>query len=435
MPRWLANPIAAVKSTKGYGYIRKVRGAIKTKLNWLYSSYRRSRSRATFIAVTGSSAKTTSVALLSHILSVTAKTKTQVESNSFGPTWDTLADLQDAKYVVMELGTNTPGDVPKMAAVVRPNIAIITMVGLEHYSAFRSKEAVAKEKASLVAALPVDGLAILNRDDPNVLAMAQQTKARVVTFGMPGADYSYHDVSLAGPAILAFTLTFRDRRIRLQTQLTGAHNTLAVSAAVACALEMGVPETTIVERVASFKPVFTRLSVHPMKNGPTFILDTKKAPYESLPLCLQVLASCEAPRKRFVLGQISDFRGNPAAKYRDTYRDALKIADAVVFVGENAKRSKATEAEIEQGRFAGFADVGEASRYIKATAVPGEIILVKGSKNLHLERLMLDWQADVQCWPNACGVAGHCLDCGLYSIPFADHGGKGSKLPRKVRGK
>jgi len=407
--------------------------SLKKELKRNYARFKRSGSKATYIAVTGSSAKSTTVALLSHILSATAKVKTQVLANDAAGTWKTLASVsREHDYVVLELGTKAPGVILTLARVVRPDIAIITLVGLEHYAAFRSKDAIAKEKGSLVEGLPRNGLAILNGDDPRVVAMSNLTTARVVTFGKSEGDYSQDELISTAPGRLAFTLKHGDRKSRLQTRLSGAHNCLAVSAAAACALELGVSDETVIERVASFEPVFGRLSLHAIDGGPTFILDTVKAPYYSIALVLDVLRDCIALRKRFVLGQISDFAGNPRPKYRDTYRAARDVADQVIFVGEHSHRSMATSDEIEAGKFIAFSNVKELSNYIKSTAVAGEVILLKSSGNLHLERVMLDWKTEIRCWPNRCGLGRDCMRCGRYNTPFAEHRGKTARFIRGV---
>jgi UDP-N-acetylmuramoyl-tripeptide--D-alanyl-D-alanine ligase len=412
-----------------YASFRKARRALKNELRRNYARFKRSRSKATFVAVTGSSAKTTTVALLSHILSGTAKVKTQAGDNGLLSTLQTLGNVRrEHDYVVCEIGAAGPGTLKPIFDLIKPSVGIVTLVGLEHYTAFRSKEAVAKEKGALVEVLPQSGLAILNKDDARVLAMQDLTKARVVTFGQSEADYSNDELISTALGGLAFMLTHRDRQIRLETRLTGAHNRLAVSAAAACALELGVSEDTVIERVASFEPVFGRLSIHAIDGGPTFILDTAKAPYHSITLSIEVLRDCIAPRKRFVLGQLADFAGNPNPKYRDTYRAARDVADQVIFVGGNSHRSKATREEIEAGKFIAFSTAEELSKYIKSTAIAGEVILLKSSKNLHLERVALDWTTDVKCWSDACGVAWGCLDCGLYNTSFAEHRGKAAKL-------
>jgi UDP-N-acetylmuramoyl-tripeptide--D-alanyl-D-alanine ligase len=368
--------------------------------------------------------------LLSHILESTKKVRAQSIKNGVANTVKTLGALEnDEACVVLEIGTAGPGQIAEAAKFVRPDVAIVTLVALEHYSVFRNLANVAKEKSSLVKALPPDGLAILNKDDPNVLAMAQSTSARVVTFGKQGADYEQADIDARVPGALALTLKYSGKQLRLKTRLTGAHNCLAVSAAAACALELGIPEAAVINGVASFDPVFGRLTVHKINYGPTFLLDTLKAPYHSLSLALDTLRSSTATRKRLVLGNISDYQGNPFPKYRDTYRAAAAIVDQVIIVGPNSHRSGATKDDIESKRLVTFVNVEDASRYIKATAVEDELILVKGSGNLHLERIFLDFETGVQCWPNDCGIKVPCTDCGLFRHPFYEHSGK---VPRRA---
>jgi UDP-N-acetylmuramoyl-tripeptide--D-alanyl-D-alanine ligase len=258
--------------------------------------------------------------------------------------------------------------------------------------------------------------------------MSKLTAARIVTFGKCGADYTFDEVISATPGELAFTLNCRGRTLLLKTRLTGAHNCLAVSAAAACALELGIPDAIIRERVGNFEPIFGRLSVHKLESGPTFILDTVKAPYHSLPLALSVLADCVAPRKRFVLGQVSDYLGNASRRYRETYRAAIEVADQVLFAGMAAKKYRASSEDMKLGKFAAFDSIVELSKHIKQTAIPGELILVKSSRNLHLERLLLDWRVDVRCWPDVCGKGGEsCIECGLYRDPFSQHQGRAAK--------
>ena len=417
--------IASLDMTPTLSALIDIRQSVHHALKRTAGRIRRNQSKATFIAVTGSSAKTTTTALLSHILSGMAPTIAQVEGNSFPSTWKTFGFLRkEHDYAVLEIGTSKPGEIAALANIIRPDVGIVTLVGLDHYTAFRGKDAIAKEKASLVAALPATGLAILNADDPHVRAMSDLARARVVTFGTSDADYNCAKILRTDPGRFAFVLAFRGRELILQTNLTGSHNRVGVSAAVACALELGVPDEIIRQRVASFQPVFGRCTVHKIENGPVFILDTVKAPYESIQLSLDVLRGCTAPRRRVIIGQISDFAGNPAAKYRNAYRGALAGADQVIFIGDNAHRSTATAEDIKSGRFMEFRDVQQLSIHIKSTAIPGEVILVKSAGVLHLERLMLDWQGTVACWPTQCRRRAGCIKCGLHGQPFAAHKGK-----------
>ncbi|MES1179673.1 MAG: Mur ligase family protein, partial [Hyphomicrobium sp.] len=377
------------------------------------------------IAVTGSSGKTTTVSLLSHILSADFQVRTLADRNSFDNAAQTLRRMSSKDhFVVLELATERPGQLERVTRLVKPDISIVTLVALEHQVAFRSVAAVAEEKAAIVRGLSSTGLAILNADDTNVRGMAALTSARTVLFGTSPADYDTTGLRTSLCGELALAIRHGDRRIELETNLIGAHNWLAVSAAVACALEIGVSPQTIADRVATFQPVVRRLSLHRVPNGPTFLLDTAKAPYHSLKLPLETLKGISAVRKRFVLGQISDYAGNSTAKYRDAYRAAREAADEVIFIGATAHKACASDDDVAQGKFRAFATVEAASAYLKDTVVAGEIILVKSASNLHLERLLLNWVDAVHCWPNECGNRASCFECNRYRAPFSEHGGR-----------
>jgi UDP-N-acetylmuramoyl-tripeptide--D-alanyl-D-alanine ligase len=197
-----------------------------------------------------------------------------------------------------------------------------------------------------------------------------------------------------------------------------------VVAAFACAHQLGAPVTLIKERLASFQPLLGRCSTHFIKDGPVFILDTVKAPYHSLYLPINMMSEFKAPRRRIVLGQISDYAGNPRPKYRDAYRASRMVADEVVFVGDHSHRSGAALEDILAGRFVEKRTVEEAAGYIKDTAIPDEIILLKTSRNLHLERIMLNFDHQVRCWEQNCEVDADCVRCGFSAVSFADRKSK-----------
>ncbi len=387
--------------------------------------YARRRSKATFIGVTGSSAKSTTTALISHILSGVAPVRTQVASNTFRYHIRSLQTAPpDNGYFVSELGATVPGSLQQMIDVIRPTVGVVTLVALEHKSAFRTCEAVAEEKRKLVEALPASGLAILNHDDPRVAAMAERTKARTVTFGQTGGTYVVSNIRCQTPETLGLTITHRDHAFEIASRLTGAHNSLTVAAAFACTHQLGIAPAIIVERIASFAPMFGRCSVHRAKGGPVFIVDSK-APNYSINLAFDMLAEFSAPRKRIVIGHISEGSGSDRT-YRNVYRAARSVADQVIFVGEHSHRSKATAEEIADGSFVRFETVRDAAAFLKASAIQDEIILLKSTKKLHLERLMLTFFTTVRCWQDVCGGSSTCVatyggGCTLYETPFEQH--------------
>jgi UDP-N-acetylmuramoyl-tripeptide--D-alanyl-D-alanine ligase len=394
------------------------------------------RSRATFIAVTGSSGKSTTTALISHILSGVAPVRTQVVWNTSISHIKSLKNgLLSKGFYVGEIGSDGPGTLQPSIDVIRPSVGVVTLVALEHKSAFRTVERVAEEKRSLVEALPANGLAILNYDDLRVAAMAERTKARTVTFGQTGGDYVVSNVRCPAPGELSLTITNRDQAFEIASRLTGVHNSLAVAAAFSCTHQLGIPPAAIVERIANFPPVFGRCSVHRVENGPVFIVDTAKAPYHSIHLAFDMLAKFSAPRKRIVIGHISDASGSDRI-YRNVYQAARSVADQVIFIGEHSHRSKATAEDVADGRFVRFESVQDIAEFLKESAIPDEIVLLKSSMKLHLERLMLTFFASVRCWEGICGRKETCVTtcgegCNLYEVPFEQHKtlGKASANP------
>jgi hypothetical protein len=121
---------------------------VKNGLKNLHARAKRSRSRATYIGVTGSSGKTTTANLLEHILSADFKVRTQADRNGFENASKALRQVtREDQFVVLEIGTSGPGLIERTTKLVRPDIAIVTMVAVEHYTAFRGIEAVGEGRA------------------------------------------------------------------------------------------------------------------------------------------------------------------------------------------------------------------------------------------------------------------------------------------------
>jgi UDP-N-acetylmuramoyl-tripeptide--D-alanyl-D-alanine ligase len=275
----------------------------------------------------------------------------------------------------------------------------------------------------------------LNFDDPKTRAMSNMTRARAVTFGTIGGDYRAVDMTTCSAAFLSFSLVRGDLRLSLQTKMLGHYNWLSVAAAATCALELGISPLTVASRIASFAPVRGRMSMHTLDDGIRIILDVAKAPYHSILLPLETLKTISAPKKRFVLGQISDYAGNATKKYRDTYAAAAKVADEVCFVGPWTHKARAPTADIESGKFRAFPTVKALSAHLKQTAVEGEVIVLKSARNLHLERVLFDRTGEVRCWADECGIKQSCDSCGLYEREFHEHNGRPPKGGRHAQTK
>lgn len=420
--------LRSVFSWKEQSPLRRALRHVRThQLRWLRAKaagFKRRRSDATFVAITGSSAKSSTTAFLGHLLSGHGNVRCQVLDNTINPLIKTL-DRHSPKddFVVAELGVGAKECMRPMAEMYRPDVAIVTMIGLEHYSAFRTREAVAEEKGFMVEATRPGGLVLLNADDEFAMGMASRASARVVTFGRSaGADYRVLSTAGSIPGGLTVEIGWSGGQLVLETRFLGEHFWLSVVAAAAAALELGVPPETIRRQAATAGALPNRFELVEIVDGPAFIVDTAKAPKDTLDLAFEAIRGADAPFKRIVLGQISDYAGSSRPKYRDAYGVARASSDAVIFVGDNAHRSGASHEDRQSGRFVEIVDAKSLYEHVRSTARKDELILLKSSQNLHLERVALAWNTDVRCWVPKCGKTIGCRTCGLYAHPFERHG-------------
>ena len=162
----------------------------------------------------------------------------------------------------------------------------------------------------MVNTLPADGLAILNSDDPLVAAMASGCRSRVVVYGAAkSADLRLHSASSAWPDRLTLDVSHHGDRFLVKTQFVGVHWATSVMAALAAALEIGVPRSAALDAIASFEPMFDRMSVHPAPRGAWYVLDTLKASFSGIEACLGFLEGARAPRKTAIFGTLADYPG------------------------------------------------------------------------------------------------------------------------------
>ncbi len=395
----------------------------KLALRIRIAAAKRNRSGAVFIGVTGSSAKTTTSSLIVHILASQGNVESQIVQNYIKDILRKLMKLSsEIQYFVAEVAVGRKGHAKAISQFLMPDIAIVTMVGIEHYSWYRSRQAVAEEKGHLVENIKSGGFALLNTDDENVMAMATRTRARIVTFGWSkNADYRVVSTDISRSGGLVVDVKWNGGAASLHTHVVGEQFWLSTVAAFAVARELELPLDVVCERIESFPGVRGRCEIYPTKSGPCFILDTVKAPNETLSLAFDMMKSLAAKRKIIVLGNISDYPGNPKPKYRDAYRNAREAADQVIYVGTAAHRSKASPADRESQRFLMFATPKQVFDHLRSTAGKGEKILLKGSQNLHLERIAFAWDGEVKCWEPECGKRVDCRKCGLYQYPFSEH--------------
>ena len=375
----------------------------------------------TVVGVTGSTGKTTAKDLAAEILArAGAVTKSRETGNT--PSWviETLLRTRSHdRFCVIEMSAAFPGALTESLALARPQIGIVTTIGVDHLKAFRTREATAAEKGRLIAALPETGLAVLNADDQHVLAMQTRARCRVMTFGMAeGAIVQGRDVSSVWPERLSCTISYQGRSVRMQTQLCGEHWIPSVLAAVAVGVGTGASLDDAADAVAAVPPWNGRMNPVVTPDGVTFIRDDWKAPLATIPPALEFMRSAKATRKVVVVGTISDYTGDARAKYVSVARHAREVADHVVFVGPWSSRALRAKKSADDDSICAMPTVKDAAAYLGEFLRPGDLVLLKGSNPAdHLGRIVLARTGTVGCWRTKCGRQMFCEPCSLLRIP------------------
>ncbi|MER6799651.1 UDP-N-acetylmuramoyl-tripeptide--D-alanyl-D-alanine ligase, partial [Amycolatopsis mediterranei] len=207
-----------------------------------YVVQRLAEGELTVVGVTGSSGKTSTKDVIAQLLEPLGPTIAPPGSfnNELGHPWTALRAGAETRHLVLELSARGPGHIAHLAAIAPPKIGVVLNVGSAHVGEFGSREGIAKTKGELVEALPEDGVAVLNLDDPLVAAMASRTKARVVFVGeSPSAQVRAENITLDDEARASFRLITPAGEAGVKLPLHGEHHVGNALSAAAVALELG----------------------------------------------------------------------------------------------------------------------------------------------------------------------------------------------------
>jgi UDP-N-acetylmuramoyl-tripeptide--D-alanyl-D-alanine ligase len=342
----------------------------------------------TVVGLTGSSGKTTTKDLIAQLTARIGPTVAPPGSfnNELGHPWTALRADADTRFLVMEKGARGVGHVRYLCEVVPPRISVVLNVGVAHIGEFGSVENIALAKGELVEALPADGLAVLNADDPLVDAMAQRTRARVVRYGEAAhADVRAVDVTLDGRGRPAYTLVTPEGSAAVRLGLTGRHQVSNSLAAAAVARELGMPLTELAAALGELGLVSTRrMDVVERPDGVTVIDDSYNANPGSMGVALRALAGMGGGgRTVAVLGYMAELGPYEREGHLEVGRLAAELGvDRLLVVGEPAApiHEGATAVEDWGGKSVLLTDQAAAVEVLRSELRPGDVVLVKGSR-------------------------------------------------------
>lgn len=360
--------------------------AVRWRLVKLAPSYRALLlRRVVFIGVTGSCGKTTTKELTGAILATRFRGQMSSATHNAPPHLDraVLRVKPWDDFCLLEL---SPADkagkrvFDRVLRLVRPQIGVVTIIGTDHIKVFHSIEAIAAEKGKLIAALPPHGTAVLNFDDPNIRDMQSLCAGRVISYGLAqDAMLRADQVRASWPEPLSFTLCYEGRSYPVRTQLYGAHFVSCVLAAVAVGLALDVPLAAALVAVGTVPPFGGRMQPVDHPAGFTFIRDDYKASLWSIPAALQFVKEARAPRKFVVIGTISDTTGTSSSAYVTVARQALEVADRVIFVGRLSSKCLKAKRHPRDEALKAFYSVETAAQHLRSCLQAGDLVLLKGS--------------------------------------------------------
>jgi UDP-N-acetylmuramoyl-tripeptide--D-alanyl-D-alanine ligase len=347
--------------------------------------------------VTGSSGKTSTKDLIATVLRAHGPTVAARGSfnNEIGLPLSVLEVDTRTAHLVLEYSARGRGHITYLTGIARPDVAVVLNVGQAHLGEFGSQAAIAVAKGELVEALPSDGTAVLNGDDPLVAAMAGRTTARVVTYGATGdADVRVVDLVEDDQARARFRLLTPAGPAEVALAVHGRHQAGNAAAAAAVGLVAGLPLPEIVAALEAATPQSPhRMAVRRRHDGLLVVDDAYNANPESVRAALAALIRLAAPRGGqtwAVLGEMRELGAESETLHQATGRELARLGvDHLVMVGDGAGSFGVGARAVDgwSGSTTGFATAEEAAAAVDAAAGPNDVVLVKASNALQMWRL------------------------------------------------
>ncbi len=331
------------------------------------AAYHRSKFNIPIIGITGSVGKTTTKDMIASIFSQEMATLKNEENlnNEIGVPLTLLRLTKKHKAAVIEMAMQRPGEIEELALIARPNVSVVTNIGEAHLEFLKSKRNVAKAKAEIFKYLKKGDHAVINQDDEyfeHLRSRVAGRGTRIVTFG-----------------ILEKANVTPEKLKGIKLPLPGEHNIYNALAAIAVAKILGLKKTSVKKGLESFRPSSRRMDIIIRPDGVKIINDTYNANPQSMAAALKVLSSLEG-RKIAVLGDMYEL----GKQTRNAHRRIGKLTrelriDRLISIGKLSRDMNADHH---------FSSQGAAIKKLKQLIHPGDQILIKASRGMHLEEIV-----------------------------------------------
>ncbi len=351
------------------------------------------------VGVTGSNGKTTTREMIAAILATRGpvlKTEGNL-NNEVGVPLTLLRLGPEHRAAVIELGMNHPGEIARLAAVALPQVGVVTNAAAAHLEGLGTVDGVADAKAELYQGLPPGGVAVANADDPRMLKRAQASGRRLLTFAagrQRRGDVVVLELLSQDAAGLRFLLGVGNRELTVALPLVGGHNAANAAAAACAAIALGCDDREIVRGLAAVAPVGRRLRLERLPGGALLVDDCYNANPLSMRAALETLAAlaaAEGGRPVAALGDMLELGPGELELHREvgTAAAAAGLARLLAFGPRSrALAEGALAAGLPPDRSFHTEDVAALAAEARATLRAGDVLLVKASRGMRLERLV-----------------------------------------------
>ncbi len=344
------------------------------------------------VGITGSVGKSTTKELIAEVLGqryVTLKSPGNL-NNEIGLPLTILRLGSGYERAVLEMGFYVPGEIAFLCDIALPQVGVVTNIGTVHAERAGSQETIARGKSELVQALPAapEGVAVLNYDDPWVRPMAEKTHARVFFYGLdPAADLWADEVEGLGLEGIHFRLHYQRETLHVRVPLIGQHSVHTVLRAAAVGLAEGLNWQEIISGLTAGHTQLRLVAVR-TATGALMLDDTYNASPESMLAALNLLSELDG-NKVAVLGDMLELGPYEKQGHEIVGVRAADVADQLVTVGERGHliAAAARRTGLRSDKVSEFDDADAAIAYLRKSLTGRDVVLVKGSRKVRMERI------------------------------------------------